>query len=252
MCCNCSMHVYSSALCLEWNDHSDVFFITEQRFLRLWCFTYGAIITICHLDAWSVANLQSFDACNNYYYWCHCTIFKTWTSLYKSPANRRGRQPVHTKAGNFLLVKSKPLKQRKVTSCNLQWGTDYDECKGSESRKVMQCVLWSLCMENSSGKLSPGVSTCHIPTICSWCLTLKLSHMSWFRQLQHLGLWVILSLQCVTGIQEPGVHSNHGFQTWLSRTPGSSPELSTALSWNLWLDNWGIVIRVLHEGCKAV
>lgn len=104
MCCICSMHVYSSALCLEWNDHSDVFFITEQCFLILWCFTYGAIIAICHLDAWSVANLQSFDACNNYYYWCHCTIFKIWTSLCTSTANRRWKQPVHTKAGNFLLV----------------------------------------------------------------------------------------------------------------------------------------------------
>lgn len=104
MCCICSMHVYSSALCLEWNDHSDVFFITEQHFLRLRCFMYRAIITICHLGARCMANLQSFDACNNYYYWCHCTLFKIWTSHCKSIANRKERQPVHTKTGNSLLV----------------------------------------------------------------------------------------------------------------------------------------------------
>lgn len=128
------MHIYSSALCLEWDDHSDVFFITEQRFLRLWCSTSRAIITICYLDAWSVANLQSFDACNNYYYWCHCTIFKIWTSLYKSSTNRKGRQAVHPKAGGFLFIKRKPQKQCKMAFSNLQWGKSNDDCKGSKNR----------------------------------------------------------------------------------------------------------------------
>lgn len=138
MCCICSMHVYSSAVRLEWNDHSDVFFITEQHFLRLWCFMYRAIITICHLGAWSMANLQSFDACNYYYYWCHCTIFKIWTSHCKSTANIKERQPVHTKTGNSLLVNI-----CKMTFHRLQWGTDC-ECKGSETRRVMQCMSWPL------------------------------------------------------------------------------------------------------------
>lgn len=168
MCCICSMHVYSSALCLEWNDHSDVFFITEQHFLRLWCFMYRAIITICHLGAWSVANLQSFDACNNYYYWCHCTIFKIQTYHCKSTANRKERQSVHTKTRNSLLVNIWKSVRRHSTA-----SSEALTVNARAPRAEMWCsVCAGLCTENSSGKLSTGISRCHILTICFWSLTL--------------------------------------------------------------------------------
>lgn len=63
--------------------------------------------------------------------------FKIWTCFCKSSTNKKGRQLVHPKAGDFLLVKRKPLKQCKMTSYNLQRGNGDDECKGSEGRKVM-------------------------------------------------------------------------------------------------------------------
>lgn len=166
------MHIYSSALCLEWDDLSDVFFITEQRFLRLWCSTSTAIITICYLDAWSVANLQSFDACNNYYYWCHCTIFKIWASFISL----------------LLTVKAdNQFTPRLEISCSLgeslrssvRWHSiTFIEAIAMMTARAQRTdgdVMSALvsCTENLSRKLSLGVSSCCILTVCSGCLTLK-------------------------------------------------------------------------------
>lgn len=228
MCCICSMHVYSSALCLEWNDHSDVFFITEQHFLRLWCFMYRAIIAICHLGAWSMANLQSFDACNNYYYWCHCTIFKIWTSHCKSAVNRKERQSAleipcwKTSEGVWDEIPQAP------------WGTDC-ECRGSGSRRVMQCVCWPLHWEQLWETQSWGS-----PNDIFWQSGFEVwpwtqAH-SMFQQLLHLGLWVIFFCALCHWHSGDHIHSNHGFQTWLSWIPGSASELSPPFLWNLSLN----------------
>lgn len=203
MCCICSMHVYSSALCLECNDHSDVFFITEQHFFRLWCFMYRAIITICHLGAWSTANLQSFDACNNYYYWCHCTIFKLWTSHCKSTANRKERQPIHTKTENSLLVNIWKL---------VRWHSTGSSEALSASTRALRAEGDAMCVLASALRTALGNWARGSPDDIVWQSVFEVwpwtqAH-GMFQQLLHLGLWVILSVPCVIGILETNIHSN--------------------------------------------
>lgn len=121
-----------------------------------------------------------------------------------------------------------------MTLHSLQWGTDC-ECKGSQSRSVMQCVCWPLHWEQLW-----EIEHWDLQMPYSDNLFLKfdpeLSHMACFRQLLHLGLWEILSVFCVTGILETSIHSKHSFQTWLNRTPASASELAPAFLWKLGLN----------------